>query len=95
LGVLVGGLVRASIIARVMGRTFVVGMRRMAGSRGVILSATEVAKGTSTHQFFNFILECFAILHGVAMIAVIAAIFGHIGVGGCGRLAWRRDEVGL
>jgi len=78
-----------------MGRTFVVGMRRMAGSRGVILSATEVAKGTSTHQFFNFILECFAILHGVAMIAVIAAIFGHIGVGGCGRLAWRRDEVGL
>ena len=72
-----------------------VGTWRMAGSRGMILFADEATKVASTHQFFNFILECFVVLRGVTMIAVIAAIFGHIGVGGSCRLAWRRDEVGL
>ena len=67
----------------------------MAGSRGVILSADKAAKVASTHQFFNFILECFIVLCSVAMVAVIAAVFGHVDVGGSGRLAWRWDEVGL
>ena len=69
--------------------------RRMAGSRGVILSADKVAKVASMHQFFDFILECFIVLCSMAMVAVIATIFGHIGVGGSGRLAWRWDEVSL
>jgi len=54
----------------------------MAGSRGMILYANEAAKVASTHQFFNFILECFAVLYSVAMGSVIAAIFGHLSMGG-------------
>jgi len=73
----------------------VVGTRRMAGSRGMILSADEAAKVDNTHQFFNFILECFAVLCSMAMVAVIVVIFGHISVGGSGRLAWRWDQVSL
>jgi len=72
-----------------------VGARRMMGSRGVIISADEATKVTSTHQFFNFILECFAVLCSMAMVAVIAPIFGHISIGGSGHLAWWRDEVSL
>ena len=88
MGVLVGGLGRASIVARVMGRASVVGVRRVTGSREVIISADEAAKVTSTHQFFNFILECFAVFCSVAMVVVVEAIFGHISIGGSGRLAW-------
>ena len=72
-----------------------VGARRVTGSRGVIISADEAVKVTSTYQFFNFILECFVVLCSVAMVAVIAAIFGHISIGGSGHLAWWRDEVSL
>jgi len=82
-------------VARVMGRASVVGARRMTGSRGMILSADEAAKVTNTQQFFNFILECFATLFSVAMVAVIATIFGHISIGGSGRLSWWWDEVSL
>jgi len=73
----------------------VVGTRRMAGSRGVILSVDKAAKVANTHQFFDFILECFTVLCSVAMVAVIATVFGHVDVRGNGRLAWRWDEVGL
>jgi len=95
LGVLVGGLVEAFIVTRVMGRASVVGTRKIAGSRGVILSADKAAKVASTHHLFDFILECFTLLCSMAMVAVIAAILGHVGVVGSGHLAWRWDEVGL
>ena len=72
-----------------------VGVRRIMGSRGMIISADKVVKVTNTHQFFNFILECFAVLCSVAMVVVIVAIFGHISIGGSGRLAWWQDEVSL
>ena len=58
------------------------------GSRRMIISADEAAKVTSTDQFFNFILDCFAVFSSVAMVAVVAAIFGHISIKGGGRLAW-------
>ena len=82
-------------MARVIGRASVVGAMSMAGLRGMILSADEAAKVASTHQLFNFILECFAVLCSVAMVAVIATIFGHMNIGGSSRLAWGWDEVGL
>ena len=95
MGVLVDGLGEAFIVMRVMGRESVVRTRRMAGSRGVIFSADKAAKVASTHQFFDFILECFTVFCSMAMVAVIATIFGHVGVGGSSGLAWRWDEVGL
>jgi len=65
----------------------------VAGSkgRGMVISADETVKVASTDQFFYFILECFAFFCSVAMVAVVAAIFGHVSVrrGGC--LAWWRD----
>ena len=67
----------------------------MAGSRGMIISTDETTKVTSTDQFFYFILECFAVFCGVTMIAVVAAILGHISVRRSGCLAWWRDEVSL
>ena len=77
MGILVGGLVGASIMARVVGKASMVETRRIAGSRGMV------------------ILECFAVFCGVAMIAVVAAILGHIGIKRSGGLAWWRDEVSL
>ena len=65
------------------------------GSRGMIISTDEAAKVTSTDQFFYFILECFAIFCSVVMVAVVAAIFGHISIRGSGCLSWRRNEVSL
>jgi len=75
-------------MARVVGRASVVRARRVTGLRGVIISVDEAAKVTSMHQFFNFILECFAVLCNVATVAVISVIFGHISIGGSGHLAW-------
>jgi len=75
---LIVGLGGVSVVMGVMWWTSVV------GSRGV----TKVA---STDQFFYFILECFAFFCSVAMVAVVTAVFGHVGVGGCSCLAWRRD----
>ena len=80
---------------RVTGKASVVGMRRMIGSRGVVFSADKAAEVSSTHQFFNFILECFTVFCSVAMVAVIAVVFGHVGVERSGSLSWRWDEVGL
>jgi len=65
-----------------------VGSRGVAGSRGMVIPADEKAKVASTDQFFYFILECFAVFCGVAMIAVVSAIFGHIGIRKSGGLAW-------
>jgi len=73
----------------------VVRSRRVTGSRGMIISADEAAKVTSTDQFFNFILECFAVFYSVDMIAVVAIIFVHISIGGSDHLAWWWDEVSL
>jgi len=71
----------------------VVGSRGVAGSRGrgMVISTDETTKMASTDQFFCFILECFAFFCSVAMVVVVAAIFGHISVGRCGCLAWWRD----
>jgi len=69
-------------VTRVMGRASVVGARRVTGSRWVIISADEAVKVTNAHQFFYFVPECFAILCSVAIVEVIAAIFGHINIGG-------------
>ena len=86
-GILVSGLGRASVVARVVWRAPVVGSRGVTGSRGMIIYANEAAKVTSTDQFFYFILECFAVFCSVAMVAVVAAIFGHISIRGCGCLS--------
>ena len=48
----------------------------------MVVSTGEAAKVASTEQFFYFILECFAFFYSVAMVAMVAAIFGHIGIGG-------------
>ena len=57
----------------------------------MVISTDDAAKVASTDQFFYFILECFAFFCSVAMVAVVTAVFGHVGVGGCGYLAWWRD----
>ena len=75
-------------MARVTGRAFMVGTRRMVGSRGMVFSADKATKVASTHQ-------CFTLLCSMAMVAMIAAVFGHVDIGGSSRLAWRWDEVGL
>ena len=72
-----------------------VGLRGVARSIGMIIFTYEAAKVTNTDQFFYLILECFAVFCSVAMVAVVAAIFGHISVRRCGCLVWWRDEVSL
>jgi len=69
-------------MARVVWRVLMVRSREVTGSRKVIIFADEAAKVTSTDQFFNFILECFVVFCSVAMVAVVAAIFGHISIRG-------------
>jgi len=80
-------------VTGVMWRASMVGSRGVAGSRGrgMVISMDETVKVASTDQFFYFILECFAFFCSVAMVAVVATIFGHVSVrrGGC--LAWWRD----
>ena len=72
-----------------------VGLMGVAGSIGMIISTDEAAKVTSTDQFFYLILECFAVFCSVVVVAVVAAIFGHISVRRCGCLTWWRDDVSL
>jgi len=57
----------------------------------MVVSMDEAAKVASTDQFFYFILVCFAFFCSVATVAVVTTIFGHVGVGGFGCLAWWRD----
>jgi len=94
-GLLVSRLDGTSIVTGVVWRVSVVGSRWVAGSRGMIISTDEAAKVTSTDQFFYLILECFAVFCSMAMVAVVATIFGHISVRRCSYLAWWRDEVSL
>jgi len=54
----------------------------------MVIPADEAAKMASTDQFFYFILECFAFFCVVTMVAMVPAIFGHVGVGRCSGLAW-------
>ena len=72
-----------------------VGSRGVTGSRGMIISTDEAAKVTNIDQFFYFILECFAVLCSVAMVAVVAVILGHISIRRSGCLTWWRNEVSL
>jgi len=65
----------------------------VAGLRGMIISTDEAAKVTITDQFFYIILECFAVFSSVAMVAVVAAILGHINIRRSGYLTWWQDEV--
>jgi len=80
-------------VTGVMWGASVVGSRGLAGSRGrrMVISTDETAKVASTDQFFYFILVCFAFFCSVAMVALVATIFGHVSVrrGGC--LAWWRN----
>jgi len=82
-----------AVVMGVIWLSSVVRSRGVAGSRGggMVISTDEATKVASTDQFFYFILECFAFFCSVAMVAVVAAIFGHVDVGGCGCLAWWRD----
>jgi len=70
--------------------TSVVRSRGVAGLRGggMVVPTDEAAKVASMDQFFYFILECFAFFRSVTMVAVVPAIFGHVGVGRCGCLAF-------
>jgi len=61
------------------------------GGRGMVISTDEATKVASTDQCFYFILECFAFFYSVAMVAMVTAIFGHVGVWRCSCLAWWRD----
>jgi len=74
-------------------RASVVRSMGVVGSRGMVIPADETTKMAITDQFFYFILEYFVVFCGVAMIAVVAAILGHIGIRRSGGLAWWRDEV--
>ena len=95
MGFLISGLGWASVVTGVVWRASVVGSMGVAGSRGMFISMDEAAKVTSTDQFFYLILECFTVFYRVAMIAVVAAILGHISIRRWGCLAWWRDEVSL
>jgi len=58
----------------------------------MVIPTDEAAKVACTYQFFYFILECFAFFRSVTMVVVVAAIFGHVGVGRCGCLSSRMRE---
>jgi len=90
---LIVGLDGMVVVMGVIWLSSVVRSRGVTGSRGggMVISTDEAAKVASMDQFFYFILECFAFFYSVAMVAVVTAIFGHVGVGGCGCLAWWRD----
>jgi len=75
----------------------VVRSRGVAGSRGggMVILTNEAAKVASMDQFFYFILECFAFFRSVTMVAMVPTIFGHVGVGRCGCLAWWGEKINL
>ena len=97
LWLLVVGLGGVAIVMGVVWLASVVRSRGVAGSRGggMVIPTDEATKVASTDQFFYFILERFAFFRSVTMVAVVATIFGHVGVGGFGCLAWWRNEVSL
>ena len=65
------------------------------GGGGMVIPTDEAAKVASTDQFFYFILECFAFFRSVTMVAMVLAIFGHVGIERCGCLSWWGEEVSL
>ena len=86
-------VVRLGGVAIVMGVVWlasVVRSRGVAGSGGggMVIRTDEAAKVASTDQFFYFILERFAFFRSVTMVAMVPAIFGHVGIERCGCLAW-------
>lgn len=58
------------------------------------LSFDEPPKVTNAYQFFDLILQCLTHIRCVTVIAMIFAIFSHIGVGWVEGLA-RGNEVRL
>ena len=95
MGVMICRLAWAFIVARVAGRASVVRTRRVIGSGRVVVSMDKTVEMANTNQFFNFILECFTLLCGVAVVSVVTVVFSHVCVGRGGRLAWWWNEVGL
>jgi len=90
---LIVGLGGVVIVMGVIWLKSVVRSQGVAGSRGggMVIPTNEATKVAGTDQFFYFILECFAFFCSVTMVTVVATIFGHVGVGRCGCLAWWRD----
>ena len=56
----------------------------------MVISADEVVEMASTNQFFYLILEYFTFICGIAIVSVVATIFGHVSVGriGCFTRWW-------
>ena len=54
--------------------------------------ATEMA---DANQFFDFILERFAFVCSVAIIFIVLAVLGHVGIGGVRCFTRWRDEIGM
>ena len=76
--------------------SFVVVSWRVVGSGGgVVIPADEAAKVAGAYQFFDLILERFALFCSMTVVAVVPTILGHVGVrrGGC--LSWWGGEVSL
>jgi len=61
----------------------------------VVVSANEAVKMANTNQFFYLILECFTFVCSMAIVTVIATVFGHVNVRRIGCFARWWDEVGL
>jgi len=49
---------------------------------GKFFSTDKAAEMNGANQFFDFILERFAFVGGVAIISVVAAVLGHVSIGG-------------
>jgi len=73
----------------------VVSWRVVGSGGGVVILADEVAKVAGAYQFFDLILDRFALFCSMTMIAVVSTILGHVSVrrGGC--FAWWGEEVSL
>ena len=97
LWLLVVGLGGVVIVVGTAWMSSVVVSWRVAGSGGggVVIPADEAAKMAGAYQFFDLILERFALFCGMTVVAVVPTILGHVGVrrGGC--LSWWGEEVSL
>jgi len=87
----IGGLVRTSVTTRIVARVSVVGSWKV----WMVVSTNEVAEMASMNQFFYLVLECFAFVCGMAIVTVIAVVFGHVGIGRIRCFARWWDEVSL
>jgi len=66
-----------SIIVTIMCGDAVVGLPRVGRS----VFCDELSKVASSYQFFNLVLKRFTLICGVAIVPIILAVFGHVGVG--------------